>query len=187
MDSALYFFLFLSIWCIEIFMRAPLKNLLEKLGVGYVLTSYQTHPWSYIDHDKGQTCSGEVRMNPDENEFEVELLMMYDTPPTGQAPIVQLLYMVAKAENDGEWEIKSLKIKNEDKTNAISGWGQKACKLFRECIKKMIAEEMPDFDALFEEIFKEDTGFGGSTGQGGGKKPKIKPGQLLDMKKGAGF
>ena len=51
----------------------------------------------------------------------------------------------------------------------------------------MIAEEMPNFDELLQEIFKEDSKFGGSTGQGGGKQPKIKPAQLLDMKTGQGF
>ncbi|MBL4589855.1 MAG: hypothetical protein JKY11_07255 [Alphaproteobacteria bacterium] len=168
-------------------MKEELKDLLEQLGVGYILNGYQTHPCSYMDHDAGQTCSGEVRMGPDEDEFEVELQMMYDTPPEGKRSLEQLMYMIGKKQSDGKWDIKVLKIKNEDKKDSISGWVVKACKLFRTCTKKMMADEMPDFDDLLGSIFKESSKFGGSTGQGGGKQPKIRPGQLLDMKQGAGF
>ncbi len=167
-------------------MREDLKVLLERLGVNYILGGYQTHPCSYMNHDKGQTCSGEVRMGPEEDELEIELQMMYDTPPEGLKPLEQLMYFVGKKHSDGQWEIKTLKIKNESKVDAISGWQQKACRLYRECTKKMMAEEMPDFDALVKEFFKEDSKFGGSTGQGGGKAPKIKPAKLLDMKRGGG-
>jgi len=168
-------------------MRLELQELLERLGVGYILGGYQTHPWSHMDFDSGQTCSAEVRMGPDEDEIEVELQMMYDTPPQGKLPLEQLMFMVGKRMSDGKWEIKTLRIKNENKVDAISGWTMKACQLFRECTKKMLSAQMPDFDDLFNDIFSEGSSRGGSTGEGGGKQPKIKPAQLLDVKKGMGF
>ena len=162
-------------------MRLPLHELLEQLGVGYVLGGYQTHPWSHMNYETGQTCSAEVRMGPDEDELEIELQMMYDTPPEGTPPLQQLMNMVAKRQADGKWEIKILRIKGENKVDAFSGWAGKACELFRACTRKLMAEDMPD------DIFRDGRRTGGSTGQGGGKQPKIKPGQLLDVKKGMGF
>ncbi len=168
-------------------MREELINLLERLGVNYVLGGYQTHPWSHMDSDAGKTCSAEVRMGPDEDDLEIELQMIHDIPPEDTLPIEQIMYMVAKKQTDDKWEIKVLNIKGESQANAVNGWQQKACKLFRECTRKLIAEEIPDFDELLQEIFKEDSKFGGSTGQGGGKQPKIRPNQLLDMKQGGSF
>lgn len=168
-------------------MRLSAKELLERLGVGYVLGGYQTHPWSHMDYDAGQTCSAEVRMGPDEDEIEGEIQMMYDTPPEGTPPLQQLIQMIAKRQSDGQWELKAFKIKNENKFNAFPGWEKKAVQLFREVTKQLAAENMPDFDDLLDDIFKEDTSRGGSTGQGGGKAPKIKPAQIMDMKKGQGF
>lgn len=168
-------------------MRLILKELLERLGVGYILGGYQTHPWSHMDYDSGQTCSAEVRMGPDENEIEAEIQMMYDTPPEGKMPLERLVNMVVRQQSDGKWEIKVFRIKNENKFDAFPGWQKKAVQLFRECTKKLATEEMPDFDDLLDDIFNEDKTRGGSTGQGGGKAPKIKPAQIMDMKKGAGF
>jgi hypothetical protein len=44
-------------------MRVDLKTLLDKLGVGYVMSPYETCPWSAYDGEKGITCSAEVRIN----------------------------------------------------------------------------------------------------------------------------
>ena len=61
-------------------MRAPIKELMDNLGVGYILSAYETAPWSAYDDDEGLTCSAEVRMNSDGDEMEAEIQFMHDEP-----------------------------------------------------------------------------------------------------------
>ncbi|MGE4314175.1 MAG: hypothetical protein AB7E85_07890 [Pseudobdellovibrionaceae bacterium] len=168
-------------------MRENISDMLRRVGVDYPLGPYQTQPWSHMDLDSGQTCSAEVRMSYDGTDFEAELQMMYDVPPAGKPPLEQLMWFRAATQKDGLWDITHLKIRNEDKMGAIYGAEEKACQLFKACVQKMVQGEMPDFDTLMEEIFKEDERFAGRRSGGAGKAPKIRPQQLLDMKKGAGF
>lgn len=168
-------------------MRETLQELLEDLGVGYILGPYQTQPWSHMDVEKGITCSAEVRMNPDGNELEAEIQIMYDAPPEGKPPVEQVLWLHAMPHKDNKWDVFHLKFYNQDKKNSIYGWESKCCKLFHACVNKINAGSIPNFDELMEEHFKEDERFGGRKGGGSGKSPKIRPAQLLDMKKGAGF
>ena len=51
-------------------MRATLKELLDKLGVGYILSAYETCPWAAYDDEQGISCNAEVRMNNDADEIE---------------------------------------------------------------------------------------------------------------------
>jgi hypothetical protein len=59
-------------------MRVPLKELMEKLGVGYELSPYETCPWMCYDEDKQITCSAEVRMGPAGCDIEAEVQFMMD-------------------------------------------------------------------------------------------------------------
>lgn len=63
-------------------MRVPLKELMEKLSVGYELSPYETCPWMHYDDEKQITCSAEVRMGPGgvDIEAEVQFLMDEDAP-----------------------------------------------------------------------------------------------------------
>ena len=59
------------------------------------------------------------------------------------------------------------------------------------CARSMLvsalqSEEIPDIDALIEEAFYGKERFYDQRSGGGAKAPKIKPGQLLNMKKGGG-
>ncbi len=68
-------------------MRVTLQELLQKLGVGYVMAAYETFPWSVSDSTTGKTCSAEVRMNPEGNEVEAEIQIFYDNPEPGKGSI----------------------------------------------------------------------------------------------------
>ena len=59
-------------------MRVELKKLMETLGVGHVLSPYETFPWVHYDSVKGVTCSAEVRMGPAGDEVEAEVQLVYD-------------------------------------------------------------------------------------------------------------
>lgn len=59
-------------------MRVELQELLEKLGVNYVLSPYETMPWMHYDEVKGITCSAEVRMGPTAEDVEAEIQLFRD-------------------------------------------------------------------------------------------------------------
>ncbi len=59
-------------------MRIALKELMEKLGVGYDLSPYETCPWMYYDDEKQITCSAEVRMGPGASDIEAEVQFLMD-------------------------------------------------------------------------------------------------------------
>lgn len=59
-------------------MRIALKELMEKLSVGYELSPYETCPWMYYDEEKQITCSAEVRMGPGASDIEAEVQFLMD-------------------------------------------------------------------------------------------------------------
>lgn len=164
-------------------MRVALNELMEKLGVGYSLSPYETFPWSYYDEQKEETCSAEVRMGPDGEDVEAEIQMVYDQKPG----IDQLLWMRATPRMQDKWTITELRIRREDYVGKVYDWEGKSCALFRSVIQILQAGSMPDFDELLDREMNSRERYGGKGGSGGGKQPKIRPSQLLDMKKGQGF
>ncbi len=164
-------------------MRLPLSEFLQKLGVGYALGSYETCPWSAGEADK--TCSAEVRMGSDANEIEAELQIFYDNPDPGQHSIEQVLWLKATP-HQGAWDVTDLRIKREDWRGRIYGWEEKCLNFFRACVMDLEQGRIPDIEALLEKEMNEKERFGGGRG-GGGKSPKIKPAQLLQMKQSSGM
>jgi len=71
-------------------MRCVIKELMDHLGVGYILSAYETSPWSAHDDDEGLTCSAEVRMGAQGDELEAEIQFMYDDPKPDQKAIEQI-------------------------------------------------------------------------------------------------
>lgn len=166
-------------------MRLGLNDFLQKLGVNYAMGAYETCPWSASDAEQGKTCSAEVRMNSDTTEIEAELQIFYDTPEAGKPPIEQILWLKA-IPHQNLWEVHELRIKREDWRGKMYGWEDKCCNFFRACIMELEQGRMPDIDALLEKEMKDNERFGGGRG-GGGKSPKIKPAQLLQMKQSNGM
>lgn len=165
-------------------MQATINELMDKLGVGYVLGPYQTHPWSYYDSGKGITCSAEVRVDPDGNEVEAEAQFMYDTPPNGKPPMEQICLIRAAPISEGRWNVTHQRIRGEHYGKDISRWEEKSCLFFSLLVQALQQSEIPDVEALIEEAFKGKDRYHDQYGGGGGKSPKIKPGALLNMGKG---
>ena len=165
-------------------MRVQLPELMEKLGVGYSLSPYETCPWAASDTLAGTTFSGEVRMSPEGEEVECELQLLNDNPDSGKPPIEHLLWMQITSASDKAWSIKTFRVRNEIWNAKVSGWEEKACSLFRACVAELALGNVPDFDELVDREFLKKERFGDQRGGGAGKSPKIRPGQLLNMKTG---
>ena len=166
-------------------MRATLSELMDKLGVGYELAPYETFPWSVMDQNL--TCSAEVRMNPDGTEVEAEIQLLTEEPEPGKKPIDQVFWMRVTPHIQSKWAVIQLRIKGEDWVEKVYGWEEKCCNFFRACVAELALGSMPDIEALLDREMREKERFGDQRGGGGGKSPKIRPNQILDMKKGQGF
>ncbi|MBL8637469.1 MAG: hypothetical protein JNN09_03115 [Alphaproteobacteria bacterium] len=168
-------------------MRLSLNELMDKLGVPYALSAYETYPWSSSDSFKGLTCSAEVRMGPGGDEIAAEIQLIYDTPPAGKPSIQQLMWLRVTPHVQEKWGTSHLRIRNENWENKVYKWEEKCCDLFRACIAEIELGNIPDFDALVDREMRSKERFGDQRGSGAGKAPKIKPAQLLDLKRGGGF
>jgi hypothetical protein len=194
-------------------MRVELKKLLEKLGVNHVLSPYETQPWVVYDSEKGITCSAEVRMGPGGDDIEAEIQFLYDegveipvetktdtttgetstetktgsTGNGGQTSAggpVQIMAMRALP-TENLWTPKELRVKGENFVNKVHDWEEKCCNFFRACIEALQMNVLPNIEELIEKELDDDDGWGGGKrGRIGRKAPKIKPAQLLGMKKG---
>lgn len=58
-------------------MRLSLEEVMEKLGVDRVMSSYESQPWMLSDEKKGVTCSAEVRMGPACEDLQTEVQLLY--------------------------------------------------------------------------------------------------------------
>lgn len=192
-------------------MREKLDKFLEKLAVNYILSPYETMPWSHYDETRGLTCSAEVRMGPGGDDIEAEIQFLYDDtdyqeedetdssgaasgsgdaghPAPPRAPIIhgrqQILTMRAEPVANDEWSPKTLTIKGKDFVNDFHDWDVKGCEFFSTCVQSILMGEIPDVDTLIGEKMVDDSwGGGGRRGKVGRKSPKIKPAQLLGGKK----
>lgn len=168
-------------------MRATLKELLDKLGVGYILSAYETCPWAAYDDEHGISCSAEVRMNNDGDEIEAEMQLMRDNPTGDEKPIEQVFWLLAKPATSDKWDVKTIKIRGEGDTEGKYGWTEKAVNFFSSCVQELKMGKVPDIDEILAREMKNNERFGGSAQGGGSKAPKIKPQALMGMKNGRGF
>lgn len=167
-------------------MRVTIKELMDKMGVGFIPGPYESMPWSAYDAAKGITCSAEVRMGSDSNEVEAEIQFMYDTPPVGKGSMEPICYLRATPQADGQWNVMDFKIRSAayglDKYN----WEDKACVFFEMVVRDLLGGIIPNIDELLAEAFHSRDRLADQTGGGGGKSPKIRPDQILNIK-GRGF
>lgn len=169
-------------------MKMTFQDLMDKLGVPHELTPYETYPLNVYDGATGQTCSAEVRMGSDPGEVEAEVQLMYDTPPEGKPPMQQVLWFNIKPIGaTAQWSTSDARLQGEPIKRDMYNWEEKCCNFYGAVARFLSMNEVPDVDALIEEHFHSRERFGGQAGGGGSKAPKIKPGQLLNMKKGGGF
>ena len=168
-------------------MRATLKELLDKLGVGYVLSAYETCPWAAYDDEQGISCNAEVRMNNDADEIEAEMQFMRDNPKEDEVPIEQIFWLLAKPATGDKWDVKIVKIRGETDPDGQYGWTEKAVSFFDACVQELKMGKVPDIEEILAKEMKGTERFGGVAGGGGSKAPKIKPQALMGMKNGRGF
>ena len=167
-------------------MRVPLKEMLDKMGVGYILSAYETCPWSAHDDEKGITCSAEVRMDSDGAELEAEIQMMYEDPEEGQEPVEQVFWLMAAPAVQDKWDVKSVKVRGEGNKDNLYAFEEKSVDFFNACVQELKMGKVPDIDALIAQHIKKSERFGDNSQGGGNKSPKIKPQALLGMKGGMG-
>ncbi|QQG36217.1 MAG: hypothetical protein HYS17_00025 [Micavibrio aeruginosavorus] len=167
-------------------MRVPLKELMDKMGVGFVPGAYESVPWSAYDAVKGVTCSAEIRMGADADEIEGEIQFMYENPPAGKKPMEPVCFLRAIPQADGNWNVSDFKIRGESYGADKYNWEEKACTFFQMVVQELMAGEIPNIDDLLEEAFHSRDRFADQYGGGSSKSPKIKPEQMLNIK-GRGF
>ncbi len=168
-------------------MRADLKYLCDKLGVGYALSPYETCPWSAYDASLGTTASAEVRMNNEGDEVEAEIQVMHDEPEAGTPPVQQICWIYCKPVANGKWSPVKFLIKGNDETGAYYDWEEKGCNFFSACVQEIKMNNIPDFDEIAERELGGNERFRDGRQGGGSKAPKIKPQALLGLKNGRGF
>ncbi len=103
-------------------MRTSLKELSDELGVGYILSSYETCPWSAFDDEKGENCSAEVRMNSNADELEAEMQFMRDNPKDDEQPMEQIFYLLGVPATGDKWDIKIATVKGETNPESLYNW-----------------------------------------------------------------
>ena len=163
-------------------MRTSLKEILDKLGVGYILAAYDSCPWSAYDDEKGISCNAEVRMDADGVELEAEMLFMRDEPQGDEKPVEQIYFLSAKPANGNQWDVKSVLIKGEGDSEGVYGFEEKSVDFFNACVQELKMDKIPDIEELLKKHMKSNERFGKKGGSGGNKSPKIKPNALLGMK-----
>ncbi|MCB9987938.1 MAG: hypothetical protein H6868_01240 [Rhodospirillales bacterium] len=167
-------------------MQATKKELMDRLGVGYVLGPYENCPWLVYDGEKGVTCSAEVRMGMDDSDgVEAAIEMIYEMPDAGQPPAEHTFLLQARNTNSGNWTISKVWIRGEPIDETISGWPEKACNFFAAVVQSLKQDEVPDIDDLLEQELRGGRG-ADQYGGGGGKSPKIQANKLLNPR-GRGF
>ncbi len=168
-------------------MRTTLKDLMDNLGVGYVLSAYETCPWSVYDDEAGVSCNAEVRMNSDADELEAEMQFMRDYPKEGEKAVEQVFWLLAKPAVTDQWDVKIVRIKGESQDGTVHAWEEKSVSFFHACVQELKLDKIPDIDEILEREMKSKERFGDSSQGGGSKAPRIKPQALLGMKGGRGF
>lgn len=169
-------------------MRVTLKILMDKLGVGHIMGAYETYPWSAYDTDQDLTCSAEVRMGPDSDDVEAEIQLMYDTPPEGKLPMEQVCLIRARPVGSDQWTVKEFYLNGKPLENKedVYDWESKACNLFYAVVQELALDKIPDIERLIRQEIHSRERKGGHGGDGGGKSPKVRGGQVLGNKQGGG-
>ena len=168
-------------------MSADIKDLMDKMGVGYVPGAYESVPWSHYDAESGTVCSAEVRMGGGGDEIEAEIQMMYDTPPAGKPPMEQVCTMRC-APNGGLWTVTSFRIRGATFGADVHNWEEKACLFFRLVAQEIMGGRLPNIDAVLDDAFYSRERYADQGSGGGGQSPKINTNSLLNnLKGGRGF
>lgn len=167
-------------------MRVEYKELMERLGVGHILSAYETRPWFLYDEEKMISCSAEVRVGPGTQDVEAEIQFLHEDPDqTEKDPVEQILLMRVMPMRDNLWTPKLLTIRGVDYINKVHDWEGRGCNFFKACIAAIQMGELPDIEEILEEELDEDDSESGRRKKGriGKKSPTVKTQALLGMKR----
>ena len=159
-------------------MRVEYKELMEKLGVGYELSPYETRPWFLQDDDRGISCSAEVRVGPGAEDVELEIQFLKDDDyfeeedaEPGPEQVMMMRFIPSK---DQIWGATMMLVKGKSYANEIYNWGERGCEFFCSCIGALQMGEIPDIDELIETLLTDKkTGGRGRRGRVGKKGFKM--------------
>ena len=167
-------------------MRVQYKDLMNKLGVDYEMSPYETKPWFLYDTDKGITCSAEIRIGPGAEDVELEIQFLYDSDDERYQDEKynlpdQIMLMRFEPSKDQIWAEKNMLIKGESYANKIHNWGERGCEFFCSCIGAIQMGELPDIDAMIESDLTDSKRGGGRRGRVGKKGLKMQQQQPPPM------
>lgn len=179
-------------------MRVEYKELMDKLGVGYELSPYETRPWYMYDSVRGIACSAEVRVGPGAEDVEAEIQFLYDDREEGEEEtggeeggdsgprpqgVVQMLLLRVMPFRDKLWTPTLFVVKGENFTAKIYDWESRGCQFFQDCIQAIQMDELPNIDDMIDNDLDDAKGGRGKRGRVGKKAPKVNPAALMGMKR----
>ncbi len=172
-------------------MRIEYKELMEKLGVGYELSPYETRPWFLHDEEKAITCSAEVRIGPGLADVELEIQFLHDEENTDNDKESyydpeQIMMMRFLPTKDMLWSASLMLVKGEGYENQIYNWGERGAEFFCSCIGALQMGEIPDIDELIKTLLTDSKSGGrgrrGRVGKKGLKMQQQPPSVGMGMK-----
>lgn len=142
---------------------------MERLGVGHILSAYETRPWFLYDEEQMISCSAEVRIGPGMQDVEAEIQFLHENPETEKDPVEQILLMRILPMRDNLWTPKFLIVRGVDYVNKVHDWEARGCNFFKACIAVIQMGELPNIDELLEEELDDE----GSESGGRRKRSKV--------------
>ncbi|MGH1404605.1 MAG: hypothetical protein ACRBDL_10220 [Alphaproteobacteria bacterium] len=155
-------------------MRVQYNDLMSKLGVGHILSPYETRPWFVYDEERGLTCSAEVRVGPGAEDVEAEIQFLHDEVDSryededSYGGPQQVFFMRFKPSRDNLWSAEFLLAKGQRLTNEIYNWGERGADFFCLFIGALQMEEIPDIEEMIDEHLTDR-----SSGGRGGRKGRV--------------
>lgn len=155
-------------------MRVEYSALMDKLGVGHLLSPYETRPWFHYEEDDGITCSAEVRVGPGAEDVELEIQYLYDEydaryeDDANFGDPQQIMFMRFMPNRDQIWSPVIMRVKEEDYANKIFNWGERGADFFCLFIGALQMGELPNLEEMIEEHLTDDAG-----GRGGRRRGRV--------------
>lgn len=152
-----------------------LKDILDKMGVPYVMGPYETKLWTHTDPEKEITVSADIAMNPDGDELESQIVFFYEKPPEGKKSTDLVFKSVARPKTQEKWGFARLDVNGENFMEKVPDWEKNTCDFFRVCCQVIQKGEIPDIEEILDdEFFKGGRYRSGRGGGGGGRKMAMK-------------
>lgn len=168
-------------------MKLKFAELLEKLGAPYELGADDAMPVALYDDDTGATYSAEIRTGSERRDVDCEIQVIHGSDLHGEQAVDHVCVLRCLPMYEGFWNVASFQFRGQKPGQDVYDWESKACTFFRGVVAELSAGRVPNIDEIHSDAFRDKDSFHDQRGSGAGKAPKIKPGQMLNMKGGRGF